>query len=264
MTSLLFPPKPEGVMVSTRPISMTSESVNAIRAKRKTQTRRVMYPQPTAARPMLKPVMEFSGSRPREVLRWVGGDETEVWNCPYGRVGDRLWVREVWARVEPYPGAMQDYGVPLAWKVEKNPTLLEYWRQRVIHFADFPGKKPEDCGRGATDNLWRSPMSMPRWASRLLLEVTRIWPERVQEISADDAIAEGVETAEGVRHRQGNFAPGVQGWMNYGPRRGYNWATPQESYESMWDAINRHKNPWVANPWVWCVEFREIEWTMAA
>ena len=244
MTSLLFPPHAKDMTVSTRPISMTSESVLGIREKRKTQTRRVMYPQPHAARPMLLPVTEFSGSGSRPTLEWVGATEAERWKCPYGRAGDRLWVREVWARVEPYPGVLQDYGVPLAWKVEKNPALLDYWRKRIIHLADFPGRKPEDCGRGATDNLWRSPMSMPRWASRLLLEVTEIWVERVQEISETDAEAEGV--------RWGTYEPGAS--------RG----TARGAFMDTWDAINGRKHPWIANPWVWCLGFREIEWTMAA
>jgi hypothetical protein len=79
------------------------------------------------------------------------------------------------------------------------------------------------------------------------------------EISPQDAIAEGIETAEMVRHRGGDFSHGVQGWMNYGPPRSYNFATPQESYAILWDARYAKKGyPFSSNPWAWQYTFRVI------
>ena len=152
--------------------------------------------------------------------------------------GDRLWVREVWARVEPHPLVMEDYGMPLAYRVQRDPVLLAYWRRRVIFLADFPGKKPEQCGQGATDNLWRSPVTMPRWASRLLLEVTEIRVERVQEIGVEDCIAEGMRT--NLREHDA-------------------CCELKDQYAKIWDQINGRMNPWAANPWVWCISFRKLE-----
>jgi hypothetical protein len=236
---------------SCAPITFTSHSIERIAAGHKTQTRRTMYPQPEG---------EVLVQDPKSPRHWhLKNDPKQRWRCPYGEVGDRLWVRQVWARIEPFPNVLEDFRMPVPWRVEKNPVLLHYWRQRVIFLSDFPGKKPEECGRGATDNVWRSPGTMPRWAARDRLEVTEIRTERLQEISADDAFAEGVESAEARRHRHGDFSPGALGYVNYGPRRGYNFETPQESFATLWDALNGRQNPWAANCWVWVISFRRLD-----
>lgn len=177
--------------------------------------------------------------------RWHG-ERDEVWRCPYGIPGDRLWVRELWARFEPYPNVDEEYGLPIAWRIRKDPILLAYWRKRVVLLADFPGRRPEECGRGASDNKWRSPVTMPRWASRLLLEVTQIRAQRVQEISAEDCEAEGTAVYAGER------------WVHAGEEKLCN-AIYLDQFMKRWDAINGRKNPWAANPWVWSVSFRKLE-----
>jgi len=238
-------------IVNTRPISFTSHSIYRIQCNAKTQTRRVMYPQPKVPGPI--------EARADKTNSWAAEDGCQTWRCPYGMPGDRLYVREMWAMVEPYPSTVEKYELPLAWHVQKSAALQQYWRKRIIYYADYPAKQPEECGRGASDNRWRSPVTMPRWASRLLLEVTDIGVERVQEISAEDAIAEGVETAEHERQQRGDLSFGPLGWINYGPPRSYNFETPQGAYASLWDSINGNKNPWAANPWVWRVAFRVLE-----
>jgi hypothetical protein len=180
--------------------------------------------------------------------------------------GDRLWTREIWARVEPYstprtktcpqgprqnPDVLEKYDLPIAWRVEKDPALLEFWRKRVIYLADFPGKEPQECGRGASDNKWRSPVTMPRWASRHLLEVVQVRAERVQEITEEDARAEGVEFRK-ISGRRIHF-------RNYTPRLiEFDCYTAVDSYRTLWDAINGRKNPWAANPWAWPITFRRL------
>ena len=226
MTSKVFP-KPIQQIISRRPISFTAGSINGIRELRKTQTRRVMYPQPTGGCPVQDP------ARP---LQWIdeGGKN---WRCPYGIAGDLLSVREVWARVEPSPTSIpEEYGLPVAWRVEKNPKILGYWRKRVIFYADFPGKKPEECGRWATDNKWRSPLTMPRWATRLWLKVVHIRIERLQMITAKDIMAEGVEVGCVTSDFTDKLTP---------------------AFQRTWNVINGEKNPWASNPWVWCIAF---EW----
>lgn len=238
MTNELFP-APDAPVISLRPISFTATSIDGIRKQLKTQTRRTMYPQPAGVRPVQ------DSTRP---LQWLG-EGGQHWRCPYGVPGDELWVREVWARVEPYPQILQKYDLPIAWRVEKNPVALEYWRKRVIFYSDFPGKMPEECGRGATDNKWRSPGTMPRWAARPRLKVTGVWPEQVQEISEAGALAEGI---------QRQLLPDLNG-------NRYHWGDPSKdryktavaAYAALWDSINGKKNPWAANLWVWRITFEQ-------
>jgi hypothetical protein len=264
MSEELFPTEPEARqrIVSCRPISFTSESIHGIEKGLKSQTRRVIYPQPEGA---IEP-------HPEKVGRWRRVQEADhladedlspgtppdgpLWKCPYGVPGDRLWTREIWARVEPYstprtktcpqgprqnPDVLEKYDLPITWRVEKDPALLEFWRKRVIYLADFPGKEPEECGRGASDNKWRSPVTMPRWASRHLLEVIQVRAERVQEISEEDAIAEGVN------------AP-----LDYYAKQFFSDHWYRDGYKRLWDAINGRKNPWAANPWVWPITFSRL------
>jgi len=231
-------------MPSLRPISFTSESVNEIARALKTQTRRVIYPQPTGDALTKDAGAEWPrGGKPRPINnKWIDA-AGKSWRCPYGDAGDRLWVREIWARVEPYPTVMEDYRMPVDWRVEKTPLLLEYWRKRVIFLADYPGKMPEDCGCGATDNAWRTPLSMPRWAARLHLGVTEVRTARLQSVSAADCEAEGIAVYKG------------QDWMH----AGHDKATDRiylERFKKRWDSINGTKNPWSANPMVWAVSFK--------
>lgn len=227
MTEELFPLRNP----SRQPITFTSDSIEKIEQGLKTQTRRVIYPAPAGS--LIQD--------PKILLNWHPKDDlARVWKCPYGVPGDRLWVRQVWARVEPFPGVMENFQMPLAWRVEKNPVLLRYWRQRVIFLSDFPGKIPEECDRGASDNVWRSPITMPRWASRRQLEVTEIRAERLQAISGIDAWEEGCWPL-GKAHRAGD---------------------PQQTidqFHSVWNAINGSKNPWESNPMVWCISFRKVD-----
>lgn len=226
---------------SARPISFTSESVHGIEQNLKSQTRRAIYPQPKAP----GPIEQHPGKRGQ----WRGpeGYGDPLWKCPYGVPGDQLWIREMWARVEPHPEVDEDYSLPIiAWRIKKNPILLAYWRKRVVLLADFPDKQPEECGRGASDNQWRSPVTMPRWASRLLLEIAAVRAERVKEISPRDCEAEGI-----VVYRDSRV-------VHAGEDRRFD-AIYVEEFARLWDSINGQKNPWAANPLVWAISFRRIE-----
>jgi len=164
---------------SWRSVTFASDSINKIKRGLITQMARPIYPQPGEAL-----VQDFPTS-----LYWYSSDEKR-WRSPYGAPGDLLWVRQIWARVEPHPGVMEKYGLPVPWKVEEDPVLLDYWRKRVIFLSDHPGKKPEECGCGASDNVWRSPIGMPRWASQLSLEVAEVHAQRRREIEPNDAMDE--------------------------------------------------------------------------
>lgn len=239
MTNELFPALSASV-ISLRPISMTATSIDGIRKQLKTQTRRTMYPQPVGTRPV---------QDPENALHWIG-ENGQRWRSAYGVPGDELWVREVWALVEPYPEVLQEYELPIARRVEKNPVALEYWRKRIIFYSDFPGKKPEQCDRGATDNKWRSPVTMPRWGARLWLKVTGIWPQQVQEISEAGALAEGIQR-QALPELSGNR-------YHWGDPSKDRYKTAVEAYAALWDSINGKTNRWALNPWVWRVSFERI------
>lgn len=211
--------------VRERPILFTGEMVRSILAGRKTVTRRVVKPPLGLAGRVKEP----GGHR-----NWHLGDPNAVLACPYGQPGDRLWVRE---------------------------TGLISAEKDAFMYADHGGKLSPDAAPGseAWAREWKSCPSihMPRWASRLLSEVTEVRVERLQEISEADAIAEGI-TVEWL---------GVDGPI-YGPgkRAGFGYDDQSDSavgaFHHLWDAINAKRgHGWEINPWVWVVSFRRIEVT---
>jgi len=156
--------------------------------------------------------------------------------CPYGQPGDRLWVRE----------SSYQYGRHL-YREDQSGEREWFFKpdeSSSRHFA-ADGPKPE----AAEDYVWRSVPSihMPRWASRLLLEITTVRVERVQDISEADAIAEGIESRDG----EGFW------WRDYELKNGWHADNPTMSYETLWRSINGPES-WAANPWVWVVEFKVI------
>lgn len=177
-----------------RPILFSGPMVRAILDGRKTQTRRIVKPQPTNDYVTFMPLSsELVG-----VTKHGGPIDNRGWlHCPYGKTGDRLWVRETWCPdVEPYTFRYKaDGGEPL--------------------------------------ERWRPSIHMPRWASRITLEVVSVRVERLQDISEEDALAEGITLVE----------------------RG---TSPVDQFNKLWESING-PGSWEANPWVWVVSFKRIE-----
>jgi hypothetical protein len=160
---------------------------------------------------------------------WHFRDKLGCWNdlthekllaaCPYGRVGDRLWVRETISHYTHVEGV---------W----------YWADGNI--------AAHDCDRPITPSI-----HMPRWASRLLLEVLEVRVEQLQNISEEDAIAEGIE------HNPQLDPLGPCKYRHYGkPNTGTFPAT--NSFRTLWESING-KGSWDANPWVWVITFKVIK-----
>lgn len=143
--------------------------------------------------------------------------------CPYGQRGDRLWVKETW-RV--CGGKEYEY--------QQDPSQVMY---RATHQEDgFPFTWES--------YVWRPSIYMPRWASRILLDVTAIRVERLQDISEADAVAEGITP---YTNHPGRFVSGH--------RPGLNFPSAVAGYRDLWESING-PGAWDANPWVWVVEFR--------
>jgi hypothetical protein len=151
--------------------------------------------------------------------------------CPYGQPGERLWVRETWQ------GPM--------WE-ENEPWPENAYLPAHCQYAADGGRRPEYVD--ADDNYrqgWRPSIHMPRWASRILLEIVSVSVERLNDISAEDARAEGVDAelaAAGALH---------------GPSRTTLLPVTVHGFAHLWESING-AGSWDANPWVWVIEFRRV------
>lgn len=239
--------------MAERPILFNTAMVRALLAGTKTQTRRVV--KPPRSRPAFVLLDHGNGWWPYQ----SDDGESELcddgmehpYTCPYGQPGDRLWVRETWQVARE----TLDYETGGEYDVWEWPDELGDPRQFLNGDARFGTKaglfyaadgKDENPGvfydRTGLDNktvldsreiTWRPSIHMPRWASRILLEVTAVRVERLQDISHDDACAEGIESQKGGA------------------------AACIERYRDLWKSING-PDSWNANPWVWVVEFKRV------
>ena len=195
---------------------LTDGMVRAVLAGLKTKTRRPLKPQPDEGR---------KGS----------------FSCPFGQVGDRLWIRETFClehQVESdQPPPFTD-GRPIRWEfagMESDPEGADsMWLQPHYRATD---PTPELSYYGSEEEptvRWKSSIHMPRWASRITLEITEIRVERVQEITEEEAISEGFFPDDGV--------------------------SEVYCFSEAWDSLYAKKGlGWYANPWVWVLTFRRVE-----
>lgn len=202
-----------------RPILFNAEMVRAVLDGRKTQTRRIIKPQPTTS---------FS-TPDGDVWNWdfkfkdfIGAQGTDIkcqfpktaaYHCPYGQPGDHLWVRETFgSQVRRYGGGTGRH------------TIYKADNAEAVDFTDSAGKQ--------YPVKWTPSIHMPRWASRITVEITDIRVERLQDISVDDARAEGC------------------------PDHDKN--TPLTWFSLLWQSING-ADSWDNNPWVWVIEFKRLK-----
>lgn len=234
-----------------RPILFSSPMVRAILEGRKTQTRRVVKPQPT-----LDHGLVFEGI----ALGKFGAVSDSVIACPYGTIGDRLWVRETW-RVGAW--LIEDGMVAVdykadglsrrSWLLVRDEDQFDRLVEQSCADAKAAGLKMGydenyTWGPGNSPCRWRPSIHMPRWANRITLEITGIRVERVQEITEEDARAEGI--TDGGCLECGNHEP--CGCSNPNP-------DARDAFIYLWDSINSKRHPWASNPWVWVIEFRRLK-----
>ena len=214
--------------IKERGIIFNGEMVRAILDGRKTQTRRILSPR------QLK--MIDVASSIGECYPLVCGIQHEnsqsyyrEW-CPFGKVGDRLWVREAF-RVHSRATDV----ATLAYKASEQQS----WTQQVARVPI------ELCTKQVSPEAWTPSIHMPRWASRITLEITDIRVERLNDISQEDAQAEGME---------------LTGWRpTYSdPDSGGEVQTPYDNFAELWESIYGQES-WQSNPFVWVVEFRRVE-----
>lgn len=205
-----------------RPILFSAPMVRAILGSRKTVTRRVVR-WPSWANP------EDAGQqaalvRDRALALYRDGRAIKVLRCPHGATGTRLWVREQFS---------YSYGTGVE---DRSPCW--YWADGQPDYGDWSRPAPS--------------IRMPRWASRITLEVTGVRVERLQEISDADAMAEGVEHwVIGEGWREYGLPPDVEAAGTH-PLR-----SARDSFASLWESING-PGSWEANPFVWVIEFRRV------
>lgn len=222
-----------------RPILFNDSMVRAILDGQKTQTRRIVKPQPTPGQGMVNAA--YCG-HPHLWLRngpCRSDDPTYEWKCPYGKPGDRLWVRET-------------------------------WKPRIVHscfdmacdcetvWVDYPagGEGKRFYGEEIAEE-WSMPQAaikgrpvpslhMPRWASRILMEIASVRVERLNDICEDDAVAEGVD---------GSMCAAA---VTTAPTRHRCLPSEIHGFSALWERINGHGS-WATNPWVWVIDFRRIK-----
>lgn len=204
--------------MTERPILFSGPMIRAILDGTKTQTRRVVTAKVWD--------QDEDGKRRQYVTTpgvWGDGREmtaaevTERFRCPYGQPGDRLWVRETC----------------LMQSVAEGPVLDIMYADHEDYDICYPSKGD------AFDLGWRVRPSifMPRWASRITLELTDVRVERVQEISEEDALAEGCFD-----------------------EKEHDGSLPSEVFRDLWDSINAKRGyGWEVNPWCWVLTFRRVE-----
>ena len=238
-----------------KPIIMTGESVRAILEGRKTQTRRVVV---QGLVPTVMDVLKANNGK------WVWSTIGYDLHTPYGVPGDVLWVREGYALQHEVDGDAPPYsdGRPIQFTDSDGLSWLQPHYRATDPEPALCCENPrcKCCAEGEPGPHWRSPMFMPRWASRITLEVIEVRVQRVQEISEEDAIAEGCEatpiTDEDIREAIENPEDESKALM---VALGPGTITAKADYMMLWDAINAKRGyPWASNPFVWAISFRRI------
>lgn len=237
--------------IKERPILFSGPMVRALRARRKTQTRRAVVPQPGVG-------AKGCYHRPDGNFIWLTGPVgvgigcSDPFACPYGCPGERLWVRENF--------------------------LYRAGKTAVIYQADID--PAEAAGVGAMYGGWKPSIHLPRKFCRTVLELTDVRLQPLQQISEADAISEGLEVqmGDGTGRGPGFKWNGPGYWGGNRQERGYKtyhvrfpWkpqcsckvglpSAPVCAFAELWDHLNGPRGySWDSNPWVWAITFKVLE-----
>lgn len=257
-----------------RPIIFNAEMVRAILDGRKTQTRRPFKNQPQDFWEPFGPMVDlhkYNRDKDDFILRdgnpvvighgFVNEEGDFGYNSPYGKVGDRLWVKETFGFSHQSDDVNQEERVVMYKAGEpyritkKSPVTNELLKSTCGTYYLQPNHYCFD------PNTWTPSIHMPRWASRITLEITDIRIERINDISFKNAISEGIKDSGfglyGGVEKDPFFCSGIEHkWFN----------SPRIAFSSLWDSIYLNKkcdSPycWGQNPFVWVYEFKVLEKT---
>jgi len=232
--------------MSEKPIIFSAAMVNAILDGRKTNTRRLNgldIINQTPDRYSFVGMTDDLGYPASKGFLWAGFKHTDAESphyikCPYGKGGDRLWVREN----HQYYDWTEDGDPHMRYQADGAVMYREFHKltddqmDRIdTIWAELSREENYKIDRRASDKKWRPSIHMPRWASRIDLEITGIQIERLQDISEEDAKSEGAEHSSiGITYRT--------------------------SFCIVWDSINQKQGEtWKDNPWCWVVQFKRIQ-----
>lgn len=233
--------------MTERPIIFSGPMVRAILSGAKTQTRRVVKPQP------IDPLDDAGFDPVNLEWRW---DHDNVRRCPYGVRGDRLYVKEKFACSDVYGHtAKLAYDADARCGYKTGGVFVPHGRILEASGYGWWASQPKACsdtyGLKGYGGRWKSSRFMPRWASRIALEVTGVRVERVQDISEADAIAEGITHHDGLGVGHSGFRYSTDSPV---------YDTAKAAYAVLWDTINAKRgHGWGVNPWAWVVEFERKE-----
>jgi hypothetical protein len=217
------------------PILFSTPMVQAILEGRKTQTRRVVKNIPDGSQylkeyPAHNAMDMYPFLKPDELQKPDNEKNATVISCPFGKIGDRIWVRETW-----------------------KPELVDCAGKAASYYylADNPDAK-------STSIKFKPSIHMPKAAARIWLEITEVKVERLQDISEEDAIDEGIHVKYWGGDKTQPYAyrptvPSEELVTDYD-------RTPEESFQKLWQSINGGES-WEANPWVWVVKFKVLSTT---
>lgn len=205
-----------------RPILFSGEMVRAILDGRKTMTRRVVKQDLASGFDEPRGLSDIEAGYP--FVECEDGYHSAKELCPYGQPSDHLWVRETFGYLQE-----PDEHEPIFYRAD--------YSQNDIQTQILP--------------KWKPSIFMPRWSSRITLEITSVRVERLQDISEEDARAEGVECVGKTREFHEPLYKNY--FLENNPDR-----SAKYSFRTLWDSINGKKHPWSSNPFVWVIEFKNI------
>lgn len=266
-----------------RPITFTDAEIRAWLAGTKTQFRLAMMPQPAPAEPIEVWRTDghglWYGAARLESTGGLGLPVTELIECPYGVIGDRFWSRETWCRAGDEAICEED---PQLTDGRPRGPIVEHLERPV--WAYYRATDPDVVNVLDEDRSpWKSPILMPRWASRITFEITEVRVQRVQEITEADARAEGIVSGLIPADDYGPVRVGFVFGKDDG--RCVLYPAPIEAYRKLWDSSNGKRRRrgdlirlgesgygrrqfrtvldesarWEANPMVWCLSCRMVK-----
>ncbi len=238
-----------------RPILFNTEMVQAILAGRKTQTRRALRYQPR--RSDILPNLCFPRTKSEAENLYPCGyiypnARDEILDmCPFGKVGDCLWVRETWSVISH---TFSDDGLMVDWTPDRPAVAVKempfgngYYSGHAIYRADGGMEWSDDDGCHTEQSFWKPSIHMPRKACRIILEITGVRVERLRDISESDAVAEGLNKPIYAPNESGQLTPPA------GETLLSAFPTAKHWFSTVWDGAYGN---WAENPWVWVIEFR--------
>lgn len=208
--------------------------------------------------PMVRAILTGKKTQTRRVVKLSQ-------RCPYGIPDDRLWVRETWADGDELASSRGPLDAP-EHVLYRADNSAYYFGDSPMDGSNRPGRRVKDTEGWNFDHPcvhWKPSIHMPRWAARIILEVTDVRVERVQDITEEDAKAEGLSALSKDGGRLWKYGIPDRDKLPGNDDDGWHWtewdADPRVAFRKLWDSINDARGfGWAPNPWVWAITFKRV------